>query len=469
MTFGVVGSSRVQTPSLREFVTFVRREAVNAVFDRILPSLEGPRPALRYADRPSLLHRGLRKTVGERHVIYTALGFGVTSGCISLALGHYALFVGAKKFLERYRSYQERTPENPHGALHDIDPSFIDYARRHMMLWVRLLSWAYAMNVEFKGCEKIPDGPALYGASFHSGIFHNFLQTYADPFAIEMAEARNFTWNTIVQKLGASFTFDLAGLQYVDREDPKNLKLRQRLVTAMKTHQVRPLIFLERGRSRTTFDDAGNREQAVIYSCNPDPIKPKKFLVAGALVLAAMDLADTLQLPVNIALLAIRGGENISSKADEGPQFPFFGETRAFQDMTYEVVDVSRVLPGMTKGLKTMGARIEEVMREALGSDALLYQYLAGWGEKRNRENTLARLQERGPEDQKILLTIAGRILSIHPRYPQRFRFTDRLIQLIHAEGPPPAQALRELLVEVTKEAQAHEYEREAAPSAVRR
>lgn len=441
----------------------LRRAVADVFFDRFLPPLDGPRPELRFADHPSPLHQALRLSVGERHYVYSLLGIAATFSYMSLILGHYAMHVGLDKFLEQYRSYQERTEENPNGALHPVDPSFIDSARRHKMNWIRLMAWAYAMNVEFKGGDKKPDGSMIYGAAFHSAIFHNFFQTYADPNAMEVAEVWNFSWNGLAQMFGFSFVADLVGLLYVDRKEPKNPRLKTRLMSGMGQHDAHPVIFLERGRSRTLFDDFGDREEAGIFSCNPLPENPAKFLVSGGVVLSALDLANALGRPVSIALLAIKGGERVCSKVDGGRRFPFFGDVRAFQTIGYEIVDVLEVAPGMRRGLTEMGEQIERIMRRALETDALIEKYMAQWGRRQGHQDTLDIFRRRRAEDPKLLLSIiANRILAIHPtRHPERFDFVDRLIRLIHAEGSLDIKMSKALLDEVTKRAEEYEYERD--------
>lgn len=434
-------------------------------FDAILPRLDAPRPELRFASGRSRGRDTMRALFGVDHRAHSAAGLATNAAALYSGLVHYALQAGTEEFLARYLGSALSRRFVPVD-----DNRFILTARRHFLYSIELYAAALGLDVLFEGTERIPaEGPVVYIAANHASIFPDFLFAWADPAALPVADAVNFSYNLGARLFGAALFFDLLGLPLVSRAKAPggerdqaamtgNDALGARLFELVSRHGVRPIFFAQGGRVPTAYDDGGEQARAGFYASSPDPRRPDVYFQPGGALIAASRIANEANMPVSLIALSMQGNERVMPK-NRARKFPFFGATRMNQRLTYRVVDVMSVEPGERK-LSAIAGRAREAIRRDLKIDEFLEEVVGRWALAAERPAAAEAFRKAAMLDERLFV-IADRIRCIHPGLEQRALFTEALLDILELRdrsGRVPPSAISPLLAHVTAAVKRFEY-----------
>jgi|GEM_PF-3255780 len=430
------------------------------VFDRILPKIEGPRHELKYANRRTITRRALEGIFGREHKVYSALGLAANSYSILMALTHYAMQVGVGEFVSQFRRH---ATTDDHIPVHEND--FIEIARRHYLEGIDRYARALSLDVSIEGTEKLPkDGTVFVLSANHASIFSDFLFAWADPAAVPVAAAENFSDAPSVRKSGAGLFFDLMGLPMIRRAGGKNGGsverakvsasdvMSLRLMELIKEHGTMPIYFGQGGRVPTAYDDYGLRAKAGFYSNVPDPLEPHTYFQAGAVILTAWRHAKRTGSDVSLALMSLTGTERVMPK-HVARKFPFYGQTRIGERIQYRIVDVLKISP-KERRLREVAKRAVRLLKDDIGIDAYLEGVVARWAKLCGKPELADDFLAAAAEDETYLI-VADRIHSFNPanRWEQRRGFVEELVGCLEqhvSTGKLPKERLERLLAEVS-------------------
>jgi hypothetical protein len=430
---------------------------VERLFDRLLPPLDRPRRPLRYAGSATPARRIAELAFGKDSKFYSALGLASNAFAISIELAHYSAHVGPGEFLSRYLDYALSR-----GLLPVAENTFLDAARRHYLHGIDLYARALRLDCEFEGVEKIPkEGIVVELAANHASIFPDFLFAWADPYAMPVADADNFSFNLPARIFGAALCFDLIGLPLLSRKGAAGARgdkgtaamqdLNRRTFDLVVEHGIRPIFFGNGGRVPTAYEDGGDQAPAGFYANAPDPHRPDIYFQPGGAVATAARLATDSGSEVSLAVISMRGTERVMPK-DRAKSFPFFGPCRTGQSVSYKVVDVIGVRPG-EKNLTAIARQAREILKRDLGIDPYLCGVVRKWAWHAGRPAASEAFERAAGRDERLFM-IADRIRCIHPRFRERRQLVKRLLDLVDASGG----GIPELLLDVTRIVKAFEY-----------
>jgi len=404
---------------------------------------------LAFAGHPSISQRILRRAVGREHLVYNLMGLQETVGSLSLALGHYALMVGATQFLQDYQNTlvgENRLPPNP---------EFVEWGRLHVARWNRKYARANELNVRFEGVERIPqEGPVVYGLFPHTSIFPDFFLTFVDPRVMHVADVYNFRDNQAARRGGAALLFDRMGIPMVDRRNPERSKvLFNELVDASALYGIRNAWFPHGGRIPRAYEDDGRSARAGFYSNVPNPADPKTYIQTEGLAANAVALAKKTGQTVRVVVMTLRGAEFVMPKKTRS--FPFIQPNLAGETITYRVVDVLDVPPpdagrNSLRQIVTLARGVPKIAKDDLGIDLYLRSVVDGWRSCLGQPNSGEIFAERSAREETYLI-LADRIRSIHPSHPERSLFAQRLIDALHKASAPESNELEGFLGEVSE------------------
>jgi len=300
-------------------------------------------------------------------------------------------------------------------------------------------------------------------AANHASIFSDFLFAWADPRAVPVAAAENFSDAASVRKSGAALYFDLMGLPLLRRANAKNGKagergrvsttdgMSTRLMDLITLHGSRPIYFGQGGRVPTAYRDDGRRARAGFYSNVPDPLVPRTYFQAGAVILTALRHAKRTGSDVSVALMSLTGTERVMPK-HVAKEFPFYGETRIGESVEYRIVDVLTISPGERR-LRRIAKRAVNLLKEDVGIDPYLEGVVATWAERLGKPELGGEFLNAASDDEAYLI-IADRIRSIHFSSPVRRESVRELIACLEeyvSTGSVPKDRLETLLADVSK------------------